>query len=262
MKTRIILLFIAALLMQFTTVSADNYTDGIIKLMDNEALSTFNTEMVEKMSQTSAFDADYFKSQFKTDIAEWMADHYRKNMPENEFNEMVSFFMQPEVLEIQKKILSAVSSSQGGAEVSQQLLPRVQALVMGGPVEDLQEPDCDPELKKEILRWLDDNCTTEGMKAAIAAAKNIVGDNALANATEDQKVKATDLIDRVFSFFERNMTQLLMMSMVGKVDLHDLQVLNSIEKEPFFENYKKTNLSMASDLSIFMSQIITHMKKK
>ena len=31
--------------MQFTTVSADNYTDGIIKLMDNEAISSFNTKM-------------------------------------------------------------------------------------------------------------------------------------------------------------------------------------------------------------------------
>ena len=261
MKTRIILLFVAALLMQLTTVSADNYTDGITKLMDNEAISAFNTQMVEKMSQTPVVDVDYFKSQFKTDVAEWMAEHYRQHMPENEFNEMISFFMQPDVLAIQKKILAAVSSSQG-AEVSQQLLPRVQALVMGGTIEDLPEPDCDPELKKEILHWLDVNCTREGMNASIAAAKNIVEDNVLVNAPADQKAKTTSLIDRVFSFFERNMTQLLMMSMVGKIDLHDMQVLNSMEKEPFFENYKKTNLSMANDISTFMSQIITHMKKK
>ena len=48
MKTKIILSFIAAFLMQFTTVSADNYTDGLMKLMNNEVLAIVNAKMLEQ----------------------------------------------------------------------------------------------------------------------------------------------------------------------------------------------------------------------
>ena len=51
MRTRFILSFIAALFMQFATVSADNYTDGIMKLMNNDAMASFNTKAFEQMSQ-------------------------------------------------------------------------------------------------------------------------------------------------------------------------------------------------------------------
>ena len=263
MNKRIILSFIAALFMQLTTVSADNYTDGITKLMDNEAISSFNTKMFEQLSQTPNVDVEYFKFQLKNDAAEWIADHYRKNMPEKDFSDMVSFFLQPEVLAIQKKVLSAVASSQGG-EIMQKLAPQMMALIMGGTPEDLPEPDCDPELKKEILHWMDVNFARENFKASIEAAKSVVADNALANSKlpEEQKERVTKTVNGVLSFMERNTTPLLMMSLVGNVDLHDMQVLNSMEKEPFFESYRQTNLSLDNDMSTFMSQIITHMKKK
>ena len=262
MKKRVILSFIAALFMQLTTVSADNYTDGITKLMDNEAISSFNTKMFEQLSQTPNVDVEYFKFQLKNDAAEWIADHYRKNMPEKDFSDMVSFFLQPEVLAIQKKVLSAVASSQG-EEVKQKLFPQMMALIMGGTPEDLQEPDCDPELKKEILHWMDVNFARENFKASIEAAKSVVADNALANSKlpEEQKERVTKTMNGVFSFMERNTTPLLMMYMVGKVDLHDMQVLNSIEKEPFYESYKKTNLSLANDVSTLLAKVVAHMKK-
>ena len=191
-----------------------------------------------------------------------MAEHYRQNMPENEFNDMVSFFLQPEVLAIQKKVLSAVASSQG-EEVKQKLFPQMMALIMGGTPEDLQEPDCDPELKKEILHWMDVNFARENFKASIEAAKSVVADNALANSKlpEEQKERVTKTMNGVLSFMERNTTPLLMMYMVGKVDLHDMQVLNSIEKEPFYESYKKTNLSLANDVSTLLAKVVAHMKK-
>ena len=262
MKKRVILSFIAALLMQLTTVSADNYTDGITKLMDNEAISSFNTKMFEQLSQTPNVDVEYFKFQLKNDAAEWIADHYRKNMPEKDFSDMVSFFLQPEVLAIQKKVLSAVASSQG-EEVKQKLFPQMMALIMGGTPEDLQEPDCDPELKKEILHWMDVNFAGENFKASIEAAKSVVADNTLANSKlpEEQKERVTKTMNGVLSFMERNTTPLLMMYMVGKVDLHDMQVLNSIEKEPFYESYKKTNLSLANDVSTLLAKVVAHMKK-
>ena len=63
MRTRFILSFIAALFMQFTTVSADNYTDGLMKLMNSDAMGLY-TKSFEQMSQMPNVNAGYIQGQF------------------------------------------------------------------------------------------------------------------------------------------------------------------------------------------------------
>ena len=67
MKTRIVLSFVVALLMQFTTVRADNYTDGLAKLMNNEAVANYDIKVFEQLAVPFGVDADYVKGAFKTD---------------------------------------------------------------------------------------------------------------------------------------------------------------------------------------------------
>jgi hypothetical protein len=259
MKTRIILSFIAALFMQFTTVSADNYTDGLMKLMNNEVLAIVNAKMLEQAPKSPNVNADYLQNQFKTDAVEWLAGHYRKNMSEKDFNDMISFFMQPEVMNVQKKVVTAASSSQG-QELMQSLTPQVQALMMGGTPENLKEPDCDPQLKKELLRWMEINGTTEGLKASMNAVKSLIPDMA-GNMPDEQKAMMTKMMDGMFTFMENNLSTIVLTAMVGKVDLKDMQVLNAVENKPFFESYKKANLSVAGDISTFMKKVMAGMKK-
>ena len=256
MKTRIILSFIAALFMQFTNVSADNYTDGLMKLMNNEVLAIVNAKMLEQAPKSPNVNADYLKDQFKTDAVEWLAGHYRKNMSEKDFNDMISFFMQPEVLSVQKKVIAAAASS----KAEDLLAPQMQTLVMGGTPEDLKEPDCDPQLKKELLRWMEINGTTEGLKASMNAVKSLIPDMA-GNMPEEQKAMMTKMMDGMFTFMENNLSTIVLTAMVGKVDLKDMQVLNAVENKPFFESYKKANLSVAGDISTFMKKVMAGMKK-
>lgn len=260
MRTKIILSFIAALLMQFVNVRADGYSDGIMKLINSDAMGSFNAKMFEQMSQIPSVNAGYIQGQFKTDAAEWLAGHYRKNMSEKEFGDMISFFMQPEVLAIQKKVLSAAASSQG-QEAMQSLMPQMQALVTGGTPEDLKEPNCDPQLKKEILRWLEINNSAESMKASLNCAKGLVADMAPEGISADQMEMMAKMMDGMFSFMEKNMNTLVLTALVGKVNLKDMQTLNAVEKKPFFASYKKANASLASDMSTFMQKIVAGMKK-
>lgn len=260
MRTKIILSFIAALLMQFVNVRADGYSDGIMKLINSGAMGSFNAKMFEQMSQIPSVNAGYIQGQFKTDAAEWLAGHYRKNMSEKEFGDMISFFMQPEVLAIQKKVLSAAASSQG-QEAMQSLMPQMQALVTGGTPEDLKEPDCDPQLKKEILRWLEINNSAESMKASLNCAKGLVADMAPEGISADQMEMMAKMMDGMFSYMEKNMNTLVLTALVGKVDLKDMQTLNAVEKKPFFASYKKANTSLASDMSTFMNKVVAGMKK-
>lgn len=260
MRTSIILSFIAALLMQFVSVRADNYSDGITKLINSDAMGSFNAKMFEQMSQIPNVNAGYINNQFKTDAVEWLAGHYRKNMSEKDFGDMISFFMQPEVLAIQKKVLSAAASSQG-QEAMQSLMPQMQALMTGGTPEDLKEPDCDPQLKKEVLRWLEINNSAESMKASLNCAKGLLADMAPDGVSADQMEMMAKMMDGMFSFMEKNMNTLLLTALVGKVDIKDMQTLNAIEKKPFFASYKKANAAVAGDMSTFMNKVIAGMKK-
>ena len=260
MKTRIILSFIAALFMQFTTVSADNYTDGMMKLINNEAVAIVNTQMVEQASKSPNANLDYLQNQFKTDVVEWLAGHYRKNMSEKEFGDMISFFMQPEVQAIQKKAIAAAISSQG-QEAIQSLMPQMQALMTGGTPEDLKEPNCDPQLKKEILHWLEINNMEGIMKASMNCAKGIAADHMPEGIPADQMEMMAKMMDGMFSFMEKNMNTLVLTALVGKVDLKDVQTLNAIEKKPFFASYKKTNASLTNDFSTFINKVVAGMKK-
>ena len=260
MRTKIILSFVAALLMQFVNVRADGYSDGIMKLINSDAMGSFNAKMFEQMSQIPSVNAGYIQGQFKTDAAEWLAGHYRKNMSEKEFGDMISFFMQPEVLAIQKKVLSAAASSQG-QEAMQSLMPQMQALMTGGTPEDLKEPDCDPQLKKEILRWLEINNSAESMKASLNCAKGLVADMAPEGISADQMEMMAKMMDGMFSFMEKNMNTLVLTALVGKVNLKDMQTLNAVEKKPFFASYKKANVSLAGDMSTFMKKVLDGMKK-
>ena len=260
MRTKFILSFIAALFMQFTAVSADNYTDGIMKLMNSEAMASFNAKMFEPMAQIPSVNAGYVTNQLKTDAVEWLAGHYRKNMSEKDFGDMVSFFMQPEVLAIQKKVLSAAASSQG-QDAMQSLMPQMQALMTGGTPEDLKEPACDPQLKKEMLHWLEINNATDGMKASLDCAKGLVANMAPDGVSADQMEMMANMMDGMFSFMEKNMNTLILTALVGKVDLKDMQTLNAVEKKPFFASYKKANDSATKDMSTIMNKIVAGMKK-
>ena len=259
MKTKFILSFIAALFMQFTSVSADNYTDGVTKLMENEAIATLNERMFDQFSKLPDVNSAYFKTQFKTDAIEWLADSFRKNMKEKDFNEMVSFFMQPEVLKVQKKVISCAVDMNS---VQQTLMPQIQAIAMGGPPEDFKMPDCDPKLKKELLRWLEINGMPEIFKTSMNSATNMVADMAPRNIPEEQMAMMKKTMESLASYMEKNMGAILLTSMVGKVDLKDMQTLNAIEKKPFFASYKKVNLALANDMKPFMSKIMEGIKKK
>ncbi len=258
MKTKFILSFIAALFMQFTTVSADNYTDGVTKLMNNEVIATLNEKMFEKYSQLPNVNGDYLKTQFKTDAVEWLADSYRKNMSEKDFNEMVSFFMQPEVMNIQKKVIEASANQDA---IQQTLMPQMQAIAMGGTPEDLKMPECDPQLKKELVRWLEINGTPEATRSALSAAKSLAADMTPANIPDEQKAMMMKVMENLTSYMEKNITAILLTGMVGKVEFKDLQTLNAIEKKPFFASYQKANHSLANDMSSFMSKVIKGLKK-
>jgi hypothetical protein len=92
------------------------------------------------------------------------------------------------------------------------------------------------------------------------AIKGIIPDMA-GNLPEEQKTMMIKMMDTMFSFMEKNVGTILLTSMVGKVDLKDMQILNAVENKPFFESYKKANLSVAGDISTFMKKVMAGMKK-
>ena len=260
MKTRIVLSFVVALLMQFTTVRADNYTDGLAKLMNNEAVANYDIKVFEQLAVPFGVDADYVKGAFKTDAIEWLAGHYRENMSENDFENMVSFYMQPKVLSALKKVVSAVDASRG-KETVEMLAPQMLTLAFGGTPDPLKEPKCDPRLKNELLRWMENNGSVEALTAMFKGVVDVsVGQKSSNDSVEEEKVVSPQIVG-LLSYLGDNTTALLLKTMVGKVKLEDLQTLNAIESKPFFESYKKANLSLANDVPTIMAKLLSGKKK-
>ena len=261
MKPRIIISLIAVLLMQFQTVSADNYTDGLAKLMNNEAVANCDINVFEQLAKAVGVDADYVKGSFKTDAIEWLAGHYRKNMPEKDFEDMFSFFMQPDVLSAQKKVVSAVNAAREDKKVKEQLAQKMVILLFGGTPDPLKEPNCDPRLKKELLRWIENNGSAEAWKAMCKDVVDVSVKQKYPNASDNEKVMVSPEVTGLFSYLGDNTTAFLLGAMVEKVGLKDLQTLNAIENKPFFESYKKANHSMANDLPTIMAKLLSGKKK-
>ena len=262
MKTRIVLSIIAVLLMQFTTVSADNYTDGLAKLMNNEAVANCDINVFEQLAKAVGVDADYVKGSFKTDAIDWLAEHYRENMSEKNFEDMLSFFMQPDVLSAQKKVISAVSAAREDKKVKEQLAQKMVILLFGGTPDPLKEPNCDPRLKKELLRWMENNSSVEALTAMCKDVGDVSVKQKYPNASDNEKIMLSPEVTGLLSYMGDNATALLLMAMVEKVGLKDLQTLNAIENKPFFESYKKANLSLANDLPTIMAKLLAGKKEE
>lgn len=260
MKTKLILSLIAAMLLQFTTIKADTYTDGLMKMMNSEILASLNAKSFQAAAQIPGANANYLNTDFKKDAVEWMAPHYRKYMSEKEFNEMLDFYMQPEMLAIQKKVLASASGD--NQAMMQQLMPQVQSLMMGGTADDLSMPDCDPKLKEAILHWLEINKCVECSKAALEGARKVMTKIVPGNMPADQMEMMNTMMDRLFTFMEKNMTALTLTMMVnGNVELKDIEALNAIEKKSFFANYQKTAVSVANDMSTFVDMVYGNLMK-
>ena len=260
MKTRIVLSFIVAFLMQFTIVSADNYTDGLAKLMNNEAIANYDIKVFEQLAVAFGVDADYVKGTFKTDIIDWLTGHYRENMPEKDFDDMISFYMQPKVLSAQKKVVSAVNVAPKDKNMKDLLALKMVVLLFGGTPDPLEEPKCDPRLKKELLRWIENNGSAEAWKAMCKDVVDVSVKQKYPNASDNEKVMVSPEVTGLFSYLGDNTTAFLLGAMVEKVGLKDLQTLNAIENKPFFESYKKANLSMANDLPTIMAKLLAGKK--
>lgn len=256
MKTRIVLSFIAAFLMQFTIVSADNYTDGLTKLMNSEAIAIVNSQILQTKSAPNV-NADSLRNKFKTDALELLAGHYRKNMTEKDFNDMVSFFMQPEVLSAQKRVVSAFISQKSTEKLALQVI----MINIGVTPQNLKEPDCDPKLKKELLSWLEINGAREALKATCDAVVALLHAGVPDNISEEEKAMMMKKTDVLSSFLKKNMDACLLDEMVGKVDMKDLLVLKTIENMPFYESYKKANQSAASDIAYLITKFMDDIKK-
>ena len=262
MKTRIVLSFVVALLMQFTTVSADNYTDGLAKLMNNEAVANYNIKQFEQLAVAFGVDADYVKGTFKTDVIDWLASHYRKNMSEKDFEDMISFYMQPKVLSAQKKMISAVNAAQKDKKIKDLLASKMVVLLFGGTPDPLKDPKCDPRLKKELLRWMENNGSVEAFTAMCKDVVDVGVKQKYPNASDNEKIMLSPEVTGLLSYMGDNASVLLLMAMVEKVGLEDLQTLNAIESKPFFESYKKTNLSLANDVSTIRAKLLAGKKEE
>ncbi len=257
MRTRFLLSLIAAMLLQFTTVMADTYTEGLTKLFDNGVMSMmFNTSTMKNAVQVPGF-ADYMNGQFKDDAVEFMAPFYRNNMSEKEFNQMIDFYSREDVLQAQKRIFDNMNSSDSQELVSL-LAMRIQELMQGQKPDPVPMPTCDPKFTKEMMKYFEINNTAEMSKNVLNGVKNATV-KILKNkmpADNPQMSMANTMIDNMMGFLGDNIVPIAATQLVKSTSIDDLKLFNSIENMPFYNSYRKANIDMSKNMQPFMEKVM------
>lgn len=257
MRTRFLLSLIAAMLLQFTTVMADTYTEGLTKLFDNGVMSMmFNTSTMKNAVQVPGF-ADYMNGQFKDDAVEFMAPFYRNNMSEKEFNQMIDFYSREDVLQAQKRIFYNMNSSDS-QELMSLLAMRIQELMQGQKPDPVPMPTSDPKFTKEMMKFFEINNTAEMSKNVLNGVKNATV-KILKNkmpADNPQMSMANTMIDNMMGFLGDNIVPIAATQLVKSTSIDDLKLFNSIENMPFYNSYRKANIDMSKNMQPFMEKVM------
>lgn len=239
-----ILITIVAMLLNVTVMMADVYTDGMKKLLNEGVLSGMNLKNLPTADMEG--------------VIEMLAPYYRENMTEKEFQQMMDFQMQPEILEATKQLMKNTADPQG---MMQEIMPAMMSLMQGGQPEPLKEKECDAKLKAKILRYIEITDVEKMTTTTLNTVKKVIVTQMGGNVPQDQKEMAEKSMTSVFDYMGSNVKVLIFNVLTG-CNEKSMDAFLSIEKQPFFPAYKKVGKAVLDDMPKIMTTIVEKMLPK
>lgn len=247
MKAKLFLSLVAALLLQFSTVKADTYSDGLKNLIEFGVMSFgSNQELDAEMNQS---------------LVEWLTPYYRKNMSETEFKQMCDYMTRADNAELLKKVYKSIGTDP--SEMQSIISPDIaQKLMFGQTPDNLKLPECDPQLLKEVQRYMKMERTEEIGRSTVSAIKEILPKQMAGSIPEAQRGQVMNLLSSVFGYIEQNIGVILTTQMVKSLSLDDIKKLNAIENEPFFPAYQKVTDDVANNMKPLLDMMVQNISKR
>ena len=237
------IIFVAALLMLICPMTfADNYTVGLRKLMDANSKRIFNMDTFTNGSESDSIANE----QMKTMVIDILASCYRKNMPENEFNQMVEYCNNPEHLELDNRIQDIIQNDmqiQMQENLEKKLNEWMAILIAGEEPELTKRMNCSQEFEEETKKVFEDS-NLDVMKNMLFPFLAQLINQGTNNGQEDTKIVIQKLLDCLMAETKIMTSNTL----IKKISIEDLHEYNKITEQPFYANMQKAKAEFMDNI--------------
>lgn len=248
------LFFLAAmLLMSATAIKADVYSDGLKSFLNSGASSQLDVNKLSAQLQQMGVDTTtYSAQQMLDDVVEILAPYYRQNFTEEQMQQFVQFYAQPQIVELTKKSAAATEMLQVQNQAI--LSDAIMKITTGQTPADIQPVQCSPAYLAAFDRYwemADVETTLDKMTGALEGL--FAG---MQKGSEEEKKAGVEMAGRLISYLKTNFRALTLNSLSGVLSEQDLVTFTSVMDQPFYPAMRKTNQSLVDDLPNFLSKII------
>lgn len=248
MKRIKIIIASAMLMLSCSMALADDYTVGLKKMIEANALESVNMETIQKMTSDKSI-----RGKVLDKVVERAASCYRENMSVDEFKSMVEFCTNQEYVDLRNR-LDAIVTKDFEADFENFLTDEylnfiTMNILAGKKCETTAKAKCSPEYDAEIETFLEISSiknVMDGILPAITASIMMEVENQ-PNAKE-LKPQMEKAVQELCNVINKDLTTLIGNALIKNVPLEDLKKYDSITQQPFYANMKKANAALAANI--------------
>ena len=226
---KIILLFALFLSSMSLTVNADVYIDGL-KKMASQGMSAYNTDELTASFLESGISEDKLSLDDIIDITvDVSAPYYRKYFTEEQFEQLIAFYSQPEILALNKKNTQFIN--QFPEKLRTYLSGTAHQIKNGQKLSNVKALSCSKAYKDAFEKYWEMN------SLGSAVSKNPI---LLTLKHFQDGSKIVDHVNKNFPVFIRN-------GLLEVMNEEELTLYTSVTEKPFGESLIEVNKSIAND---------------
>lgn len=234
-----------------TSVKADIYTDGLKKLTDMGTASLDTKTIVETLRNAGIDEKSCSVDTIINGIIQLEAPYFRQSFSEEQFQQYVNFYSQPQMVELTKK---NVEATQRMTEVYQTtLMTAMTSLQEGKLPKDIPATACDKAYEQAFDKYWEMAKADEALNSGLELMSSIF---------EQQGQQGKDLLNMFTPYVKKNFRTAYRNAVIEVMSQEDLQLYTSVIDQPFYESMNQATANMLSDLPNLVTNVYLFLAPK
>ena len=239
----------AMFMLSCSMVFADDYTVGLKKMFESNALESVDMSAINELTQGKSITTEQVVDMF----VEHIAPYYRENMSLEEFNAMVEFCTAPEYVEVKNRVATlGTQNLEKDMEIifsESKINAIVTDILSGKKYKTTAKAACSPEYDAEIATFLELANFDGVMNGILPGIKESMMKEAEGSPEAAQmKPVIEKMADELCNILTEEGKISVCNSLTRNVSIEDLKRHNSITEQPFYPNMNKASAALASNI--------------
>lgn len=248
------LFFVAAMLLMSTiAIKADVYSDGLKSFINSGASPQLDVNKLSAQLQQMGVDTTtYSAQQMFDDVVEIFAPYYRQNFTEEEMQQFVQFYAQPQMVALAKKSVSVSEMQQVQNQAI--LSDAIMKITTGQTPADIQPVPCSPAYLAAFDKYWEMADVENTLDKTTGALEGLF--SGMLTGSAEEKKASMELAGQLISYLKKNFRAITLNVVADVLSEEDLATYTSVMDQPFYPAMRKTNQSLADDMPNFLSKIL------